>query len=159
MLLANNDFVIIDFEGEPARPLAERRRKHSPLRDVAGMVRSFNYAQTSALAHVAQAEGDAARLAPLAADWEADVRRVFLGPTTTPRAAAGVVRDRSRRRGGLLELFELEKALYELRYEIDNRPDWVRTPLAWLLALVAGSSAQPRLATDSTTTGGSHGEG
>jgi maltose alpha-D-glucosyltransferase/alpha-amylase len=158
VLLANNDFVIIDFEGEPARPVAERRRKHSPLRDVAGMLRSFNYAQTSALARVAQTEGDAARLAPLAAAWETDVRRVFLG------AYADTVRGGQRvasleETGGLIELFEIEKALYELRYEIDHRPDWIRTPLAWLLALVAGSSAQPRLATDSTTTGGSHGEG
>lgn len=134
VLLNKNDFVIIDFEGEPARPLAERRIKHSPLRDVAGMLRSFNYAQWTALRQAAQASGDDARLEPLARRWEAEVRRAFLGAYYEAARGGGLHEwfDDVR---GLLELFELEKALYELRYEINNRPGWVRTPLLGILAL------------------------
>ena len=134
VLLDKNDFVIIDFEGEPARPLAERRIKHSPLRDVAGMLRSFNYAQWTALRHATQAHGDDARFEPLARSWEAQVRRTFLGAYYEAGRGGGLHEwfDDVR---GLLELFELEKALYELRYEINNRPGWVRTPLLGILAL------------------------
>ncbi len=134
VLLDKNDFVIIDFEGEPARPLAERRIKHSPLRDVAGMLRSFNYAQWTALRHAAQAHGDDAQFEPLARAWEAEVRRTFLGAYYEAARGGGLHEwfDDVR---GLLELFELEKALYELRYEINNRPGWVRTPLLGILAL------------------------
>ncbi|MGA7984512.1 MAG: phosphotransferase, partial [Burkholderiales bacterium] len=134
VLLDKNDFVIIDFEGEPARPLAERRIKHSPLRDVAGMLRSFNYAQWTALRHAAQAHGDDARLESLARAWEAEVRRTFLAAYYEAARGGGLHEwfDDVR---GLLELFELEKALYELRYEINNRPGWVRTPLLGILAL------------------------
>jgi len=134
VLLEKNDFVIIDFEGEPARPLAERRIKHSPLRDVAGMLRSFNYAQWTALRHAAQAGGEDERLEPLARAWEAEVRRTFLAAYYEAARGGGLHEwfDGVR---GLLELFELEKALYELRYEINNRPGWVRTPLLGILAL------------------------
>src|SRR6185295_5023927 len=78
VLIAENDFRIIDFEGEPGRPLAERRRKQSPLRDVAGMLRSFNYARWTALSRAAQVPDHHIRLGPLAADWETAVRLAFL---------------------------------------------------------------------------------
>jgi maltose alpha-D-glucosyltransferase/alpha-amylase len=134
VLLAKNDFVIIDFEGEPARPLAERREKHSALRDVAGMLRSFNYARWTALRSVAQqAEDGLARLAPLAAAWEADVRATFLRAYDDAARAAGLYPSFEAVRG-LLELFELEKAFYELRYEMASRPAWVRIPLLGILA-------------------------
>src|SRR6202012_5573811 len=78
VLVTRNDFVIIDFEGEPGHSLEQRRAKHSPLRDVAGMLRSFAYVQQSALRSVAHNEAEAARLAPLARAWEIEVRNAFL---------------------------------------------------------------------------------
>ena len=122
MLWARGDWLVLDFEGEPARPLAERRRKSTPLRDVAGMLRSFAYA----------AETGRALGAPGSADWERDARAAFLSgygdaiddsllpPAGEPREA-------------LLAACELEKALYELRYELDNRPDWLHVPVAGIL--------------------------
>jgi maltose alpha-D-glucosyltransferase/alpha-amylase len=136
VLLTRNDFRIIDFEGEPARSLAERRQKHSPLRDVAGMLRSFNYAHWTALRRAAQAPEDSARLAPLAVRWELETRRAFLDAYEEAVRDGGLYRAFGEARR-LLELFELEKALYELRYEINNRPGWVQVPLQGILA-VAG---------------------
>jgi maltose alpha-D-glucosyltransferase / alpha-amylase len=138
VLVANNDFVIIDFEGEPARPLTERRHKHSSLRDVAGMLRSFNYARWSALAQAAQSDDDVPKLAPYAAAWEADARQAFLR-AYDQKARAGKLYQSFDEARVLLDLFELEKALYELHYEINNRPNWVRVPLAGILALADAS--------------------
>jgi maltose alpha-D-glucosyltransferase/alpha-amylase len=135
VLIAKNDFIITDFEGEPARPVEERRRKHSPLRDVAGMVRSFSYAAGAGLGKAAESADDQAKLAPLAADWEAQVRNVFLTAYEETARTAGIFASDADFRA-LLELFELEKALYELRYELNNRPDWVRWPLAGINRLV-----------------------
>ncbi len=129
VLVARNDFVIIDFEGEPSRSFDERRAKGSPLKDVAGMLRSFSYARYSALRNVAGSPEELDRLAPLVEAWERQVRTAFLDAYF---AAAGG----SRKRDGLLELYEIDKALYELRYEIGNRPDWVRVPLRGLLELL-----------------------
>ncbi len=132
VLITRNDFVIIDFEGEPAHSLEQRRAKHSPLRDVAGMMRSFSYVQQSALRSVAHNEAEAARLAPLARNWEIEARSAFL--TAYDAAARKTASYESLQPGqGLLGLFELEKALYELRYEIGNRPTWVGIPLQGIL--------------------------
>jgi maltose alpha-D-glucosyltransferase/alpha-amylase len=139
VLLTKNDFVIIDFEGEPARPLAERREKHSCLRDVAGMLRSFNYARWTALRGAAHTEDDAVRLAPLAAAWEEETRRTFLRAYEETAAAARLYPSFAAVRP-LLALFELEKAFYELRYELNNRPAWVQIPLAGILALARDGS-------------------
>jgi maltose alpha-D-glucosyltransferase/alpha-amylase len=138
VLLSKNDFVIIDFEGEPGRGFDERRRKQSPLRDVAGMLRSFNYARWSAFRRAAQIPEDIARLDPLASVWEAEARRVFL-ETYAEATRAGGLYASFEDMSGLLELFEIEKALYELRYELGSRPDWVRVPLQGLL-LIAGAA-------------------
>ncbi len=140
VLLTKNDFLIIDFEGEPARPLSERTRKYSPLRDVAGMLRSFNYARWTALRQVMQAPEDGARLAPLAATWEPQVRSAFLEAYDEATRGSGLYASFEEMRG-LLELFELEKALYELRYEINNRPGWARIPLEGILALAGLSGS------------------
>ena len=134
VLLAKNDFIIIDFEGEPARDLGERRRKHSPLRDVAGMLRSFNYAHWTALRAAVQGNEDAIRLAPLARGWEAAARREFLAAYDGAARGAGIYGSFDEA-GGLIELFEMEKAFYELRYELNNRPGWVSVPLQGILAL------------------------
>jgi maltokinase len=125
-LWTKNDWVLLDFEGEPARPLAERRRKRSPLRDVAGMLRSFAYAATAA---------ELTRDAHVPSDWEERARERFLEtyletvePTLLPPGEAAIER--------LLAVFELEKAVYELRYELDNRPDWVGIPVAGIERLM-----------------------
>ena len=131
VLIRSNDFVIIDFEGEPGRSLPERRMKHSPLRDVAGMLRSFDYACRSALGHAAEAGADPGRLEPLARAWEADVRATFLGAYAEAALAGGALEGVR----GLIELFELEKALYELRYEINSRPGWAGIALRGILSL------------------------
>jgi maltose alpha-D-glucosyltransferase/alpha-amylase len=136
VLRTGSDFVIIDFEGEPALSLAERRAKHSPLRDVAGMLRSFSYAAHVALmSHVARRPGDLERLTPWAQMWERSVCAVFLHGYLQTVAGSGLIPEERDALEGLLEGFLLNKVLYELRYELDNRPTWVRAPLAGLLAL------------------------
>jgi maltose alpha-D-glucosyltransferase/alpha-amylase len=127
VLIANNDFVIIDFEGEPSRPLEDSRRKHSPLRDVAGMLRSFSYAKWTAMDR-AEAK-DATGLDA----WENEVRRAFLDAYAE---VSGISLEDS---SGLLRLFELEKVLYELRYEINNRPAWIHVPLAGVIGMLGGA--------------------
>jgi len=136
VLLTQNDFVLIDFEGEPARQLAERSQKSSPLKDVAGMLRSFNYAAYSALARIgAERPEDWAALEPLVRDWEAEVKRVFLAAYEEAVRGSGLYPTPQSMRG-LLELFVLEKAFYELRYELDHRPEWVSIPLHGILELL-----------------------
>ena len=128
--------MIIDFEGEPARPLPERRAKQSPLRDVAGMLRSFDYARSTALRHAAEGGRDLAPLEPLAAQWEREVRHAFLAAYAEAVRGTELFADFAAARD-LLELALIEKALYELRYELGNRPDWVPIPLRGILALAA----------------------
>jgi len=137
VLVTKNDFVIIDFEGEPGHSLEQRRVKLSPLRDVAGMLRSFAYVQQSALRSVAHNEAEAARLAPLARAWEMETRAAFLSAYDAAAREAKLY-DFLEAGRGLLGLFELEKALYELRYEIGNRPTWVGIPLQGILDADAG---------------------
>jgi maltokinase len=125
-LWADEDWTIIDFEGEPARSLPERRRKRSPLRDVAGMLRSFAYAASAARIQ---------RGVEPPADWEQRARREFLDAyleTVDPRLLPSG-RDAV---GRLLAIFELEKAVYELRYELNHRPDWVSIPVAGIQRLL-----------------------
>jgi predicted trehalose synthase len=126
LLSREGDWVILDFEGEPARPLLERRRKRSPLRDVAGMLRSFAYVASAS---------DIQRGHPAPDGWEGRARDAFLGaylesvePSLLPASQAGTEK--------LLQIFELEKAVYELRYELNNRPDWVGIPVRGILRLL-----------------------
>jgi maltokinase len=125
-LFGSRGWVILDFEGEPARPLPERRQKQSPLRDVASMLRSFAYV-TSAVERLR------GRRAP--EDFEKRARIRFLenyfsevDPTLLPPGESAVA--------NMLAIFELEKAIYELRYELDNRPDWVSIPVAGIERLL-----------------------
>jgi maltose alpha-D-glucosyltransferase/alpha-amylase len=131
VLVAKNDFVIVDFEGEPQRPIPERRAKHSPLRDVAGMLRSFDYARHAARAKVEQLQ-PSARCADLADDWVRATTRAFLDAYRASAEHSCVMGEWSEA-ARLVDLFTLEKALYEVRYELDNRPDWVVAPLAGLV--------------------------
>ncbi len=132
VLLTRNDFILIDFEGEPGHTLEERRAKQSPLRDVAGMLRSFSYVEHSALRAVAHDEVELAKLAPLARGWAAQVRTAFLAAYDGAARGAALY-DALAPGTGLLGLFELEKALYELRYELGNRPAWAGIPLQGIL--------------------------
>ncbi|MGZ6706575.1 MAG: hypothetical protein ACXVFN_06470 [Solirubrobacteraceae bacterium] len=123
---ADPHWVILDFEGEPARSLLERRRKRSGLRDVAGMLRSFAYVASAS---------DIQRGRPAPEGWEERAREAFLEgyveavePALLPPGEANMRR--------LLSVFELEKATYELRYELNNRPDWVRIPVAGIQRLL-----------------------
>jgi trehalose synthase-fused probable maltokinase len=124
-LWVDGDWVLLDFEGEPARSLPERRRKRSPLRDVAGMLRSFAYA--------ASASPLLRGIEPPAA-WEERARAEFLGgyrkTIDLHLVPSGASMDR------LLRVFELEKAVYELRYELNNRPDWVKIPVAGIVRML-----------------------
>jgi maltose alpha-D-glucosyltransferase / alpha-amylase len=136
VLKVKTDFVILDFEGEPARPLSARRAKHSPLKDVAGMLRSFSYAAYSSLINFsARRAGDRASLEPWARLWERCVATEFL--RAYRRTAQGAVflpenTDNFRR---VLDIFLVDKALYEVLYELNARPDWVRIPLMGIVAL------------------------
>ncbi|HEY3594586.1 MAG TPA: putative maltokinase, partial [Polyangiaceae bacterium] len=134
VLVRGNDFMIIDFEGEPARPLSERRAKNSPLRDVMGMARSFDYAPEAVLreSSFAGARGDRQ---PLARQWTADATRGYLrGYLQTAGRAPFVPQDR-RQLANLLTFYQLEKVIYEIGYEVNNRPDWVEIPLRGLAGI------------------------
>jgi maltokinase len=120
------EWIIIDFEGEPARPLFERRQKASPLRDVAGMLRSFAYVTSAVAIMYGQ---------PAPGQFEDRARQTFLEqyfstiePSLLPAGESAVI--------NLLSIFELEKAVYELRYELDNRPDWLPIPVAGIARLL-----------------------
>lgn len=136
VLVVAADWAVIDFEGEPARALVERRRKHSPLRDVAGMVRSFDYAVAVTLLERARAQAiDLEALAePMGAVRDAMVRAFVQG---WDAASAGIAsRPGGAVEGRLLDLFLLEKALYEVAYEAAHRPDWLAIPAAAVHRLV-----------------------
>jgi maltose alpha-D-glucosyltransferase/alpha-amylase len=133
VLVAQDDFVIVDFEGEPGRALAERRAKSSVLRDVAGMLRSFSYAAHSAI--LRRGAGVPAAGAGALIEWERDASRHFLeGYSRAAAGLASVPADAASFKA-TLELFLLEKALYEMRYEIANRPDWMEIPLRGLMEI------------------------
>jgi maltose alpha-D-glucosyltransferase/alpha-amylase len=148
------DFLLIDFEGEPARSLADRRKKQTPLRDVAGMLRSFSYAARTALqSAIERAPTNAANLTTWTTAWETTVTSAFLNaynetlstnPTLVPTQEPGaphlasemwVRRMPDSEYQTTLEVLLLEKASYELLYELNNRPTWLVIPLTGLLAI------------------------
>jgi maltose alpha-D-glucosyltransferase/alpha-amylase len=140
VLYTGKDYVIIDFEGEPARPLTERRIKRSPIRDVAGMLRSFHYAAyTSLFGHLGSAmvrPEDLAALEPWARRWNAWICSTFFNSYLEHATPGGFLPTVREELNILLNVYLLEKALYELGYELNNRPDWVRIPLTGILQLV-----------------------
>ena len=130
VLYTGKDFVIIDFEGDPSRPLSERRIKRSPLRDVAGMIRSFHYAAYSdLLGCVSVRPEDTALLEPWADMWYQYVSGVFLQSYLNTAGIAPFLPDERGELEILLQAFILEKAIYELGYELNNHPDWVAIPI------------------------------
>ena len=139
VLVAKNDFYIIDFEGEPARTLQERREKMSPFKDVAGMLRSFEYAEWAALFAIAEHEADSVgKLLPFASAWRKSAQQTFLKSYfDTIGDAPSCPKDRAQA-DRLLNLFMLEKALYEICYEANNRPTWLRIPITGLQTVLDG---------------------
>jgi maltose alpha-D-glucosyltransferase/alpha-amylase len=143
VLVAGSDVIIIDFEGEPLKPLSERRAKLSPMRDVAGMVRSFDYA-----AGIVEREGQLAaagrghiRAHSLLHEFRQLAEAAFLSGYEEGRGTS--LSEKERR---LIRVFAIEKAAYEIVYEAANRPDWIDIPLRGLAALVEGLGAGRELA-------------
>ena len=133
------DFVLLDFEGEPARPLAERRQKQSPLKDVAGMIRSFSYAAHSGLDHFIsnRTEHTPRRedLAHWARLWENAASAEFLHAYRVTISADPDLLPPPQQAQSLFSAYVLEKALYELLYELNNRPAWLRIPIGGILSM------------------------
>jgi maltose alpha-D-glucosyltransferase / alpha-amylase len=139
VLYTGNDFMITDFEGEPARSLNERRLKRSPLRDVAGMLRSFSYAVHSAIRERQQRglpEESEQRAHDWGRFWQVWVSSIYLGSYLEEARHAGFLIASPEEVELLLDVFMLEKAVYEVGYELNNRPDWLNVPLRGLLELL-----------------------
>jgi maltose alpha-D-glucosyltransferase/alpha-amylase len=136
VLRVKTDFVILDFEGEPARSLAYRRSKQCPLKDVAGMLRSFSYAAYGTLInYTARHPEDLARLEPWALLWERFVAAEFLRAYREAAQGAEFLPGNNMDFRKLLDIFLLDKALYEILYELNSRPGWVRIPMLGMMSL------------------------
>jgi maltokinase len=133
VLRTDSGWYVLDFEGEPDRPPEERRRRFSPLRDVAGMVRSFHYASEVALFE-RERDGDCETLAHA---WEERNRKSYLEGYIRTATKGGLLPDPAATQA-VLDAFELEKAVYELNYERAHRPGWTRIPLRALTRLGGG---------------------
>ena len=141
VLVAQDDVMIIDFEGEPQRELAERREKNSGLVDVAGMLRSFDYAAWAALDRLAGRHGQVdERVRGRALLWREQATKDFLGAYWLAVSSANVVPTEPDARGALLDLFKIRKASYEIGYETANRPAWLSIPVRGLLDLLGEHS-------------------
>ena len=135
-LVTDDDVVILDFEGEPARPLAERREKSSPLRDVAGMLRSFSYLAAATGARAADASGASRAGTQM---WERRASRQFLDEYLQAVSAAQVLPADRAAVHALLRVYVVNKAIYEIGYELNNRPDCVELPLLGVLRCLDGA--------------------
>ena len=132
VLNTGTDFTILDFEGEPSRPLAERRCKRSPLRDVAGMLRSFHYAAHATIVDRA----DRAALEPQAEQWSKAAGDTFLEAWLATAKDAVFLPATEEECTQVLQAFLLEKAIYEIAYELNNRPAWLPIPVRGILRLL-----------------------
>jgi trehalose synthase-fused probable maltokinase len=141
ILWTGSDYILTDFEGEPARPLHERRLKHSPLYDVAGMLRSFDYASWTALAN-RQPEETRHELEPWTTYWSRWVRARFLQEYLSHVHYAPFWPESSKDAARLLTVYQLEKAVYELAYELNNRPEWAAIPVKGINEIVRASGAR-----------------
>ncbi|HEV7557600.1 MAG TPA: alpha-amylase, partial [Kofleriaceae bacterium] len=136
VLWTGDDFVIIDFEGEPGRPLSQRRFKYTPLRDVAGMIRSLQYASAAALRSGRHRADDRSRMEPWARAWSEWVSAAFLAGYLEATRRSRILPPNDTELNLIIEFFLLEKCVYEIRYELNSRPDWVEIPMRGLLALL-----------------------
>ena len=136
VLRVKTDYVIVDFKGEPGRSLNELRAKHSPLKDVAGMLRSFSYgAYATLLNYTTRRPEDLTRLISWARLWERSAAGAFLRAYRETAGDAEYLPSDPDDFRLLLGAYLLDKALYELLYELNNRPAWVRIPMEGILSL------------------------
>ncbi len=136
-IVVQNDFYIVDFEGEPSRPLAERRVKNSPLRDVAGMIRSFDYAAVTAVRTLAETRVAAEpRMTELAESWRQRAVDGFRAAYRKTMRGCRSYPENKKQANNLIAFFTLEKAVYEVSYELANRPLWVDIPLQGILSIL-----------------------
>jgi maltose alpha-D-glucosyltransferase/alpha-amylase len=140
VLFTGDDFVIIDFEGEPARPNSERRYKRSGLRDVMGMIRSFSYATEAVLRGGRVRPEDRAALEPWANAWTGWVSATYLCSYLHTVAGKRLVPAEGQLTDLLLDFYELEKVIYEVEYELNSRPEWVSIPMAGLVRILGRRS-------------------
>jgi maltose alpha-D-glucosyltransferase/alpha-amylase len=139
VLRSGNNFLIIDFEGEPARPLSERRLKRSCFKDVAGMIRSFHYAAYSALFNQSSIRaGDVDYLRSWVTPWYQAVSGLFLRSYMQTMGDSPLVPQNKRELELMFDIFLLEKAVYELGYELNNRPDWISIPVRGIVQIMEG---------------------
>jgi trehalose synthase-fused probable maltokinase len=139
VLKTDTGFMIIDFEGEPTRPLAERRGKYSPMKDVTGMLRSFHYAaQSAAKQSPPKSPEEECRLQQWVQKWFESVSAEFVKAYVAVARPAGILPGSGDELAALADEYLLEKALYELAYELDHRPDWVDIPLRGILDILGG---------------------
>lgn len=137
VLYTGQDFLLLDFEGEPARSYSERRLKYSALRDVAGMIRSFHYAAYGSLYLDNQIrKEDIPALTPYIENWYHYMRGFFLHSYLETAAGAPFIPDNTGDLEILMQTYLLQKAVYELNYELNNRPDWVVVPLKGIISIV-----------------------
>ncbi len=141
VLYTGKDFIIIDFEGEPARSISERRLKQTPFKDIAGMIRSFHYAAHAPLFQLKTVRPeDIALLQPWIEPWYYCVSGLFTGAyIEVAESRAFMPREHIERRI-LMQTYLLEKAVYELSYEMNNRPDWIIIPLKGIISTLSGSN-------------------
>ncbi|MGY3443753.1 MULTISPECIES: maltose alpha-D-glucosyltransferase [unclassified Bradyrhizobium] len=138
LLVVKDDVFIIDFDGGPGRTIAERRRKAPPARDVAGLIRSIDYAATAALERALKVSPDeSGRLSLALAEWRDQAADAFLAAYRETMAGQRLWPADAKAADRLLNFFLLEKAFYEIEYELANRPDWLRVPLTGLLRILA----------------------
>ena len=139
VLFTGNDFVIIDFEGEPARTLSERRLKRSPLRDVAGMLRSFHYAAYTGVLQQASVNKEyLSTLVPWANLWYKHIAKAFLTSYLNTLGDSPLVSKEIDELSTMLKVYLIEKAVYEIGYEMNNRPDWIIIPVKGVMDLLEG---------------------
>ncbi len=139
VLIAAGDVLLLDFEGEPAKPLAERRDKGSPLKDVAGMLRSFDYAAWASALHLAENDpGLLERVLAQALAWRDLAQRGFLDGYRAVIAGCPVWPEDDATAERLLNVFMVQKLLYEVQYEAANRPNWLLIPVRGIAGLFDG---------------------
>ncbi len=143
VLFTGSDFMIIDFEGEPARPINERRFKRGALRDAMGMMRSFSYATEAVLRSGRVRQEDIGRLQPWAEAWTSWVRSTYLRAYLDELGPSPLLPQNDAAKALLLDFYEIEKTIYEVEYELNNRPEWLRIPLAGLARIIASTSETP----------------
>lgn len=148
VLWAENDFIFLDFEGEPARSLSDRRAKQSPLKDVAAMLRSFDYVAFEGLFNfTSHRSEDLPRLEPWAQFWKDCVGATFLGEYVAVTDGASYMPKDMEQFQSLIRYFLLDRAMYELRHELKYRPHWVQIPLRGVLSALHAKTVIPNVST------------